>query len=73
MKIDHIGIFEWQQTASAFSISKSDINRVCKYKLNQPEHIRKVSFAKEYESFINFYHKTLRPPAGSGHRHWITP
>ena len=31
-------IFRWQQSASAFSISKSDIDRVCKYILNQPEH-----------------------------------
>jgi REP element-mobilizing transposase RayT len=55
------GIFEWQQTASAFSVSKSDIDRVCKYILNQPEHHRKVSFTEEYESFINFYQKTLHP------------
>ncbi len=29
--------------------------------LNQPEHHRKASFAEEYESFINFYQKTLHP------------
>ena len=54
------GLFAWQQSASAFSVSKSDIDKVCKYILNQPEHHRKVSFAEEYESFIKFYQKTLR-------------
>ena len=55
-----MGLFEWQQSASAFSVSKSDVDKVCKYILNQPEHHRKVSFAEEYESFIKFYQKTLR-------------
>ena len=53
--------FSWQQTASAFSVSKSDIDKVCKYILNQPEHHRKVTFAEEYEKFINFYQRTLHP------------
>ncbi len=49
------GIFSWQQSASAFSVSKSDIDKVCKYILNQPEHHRKVSFIDEYETFIKYY------------------
>ncbi len=53
--------FVWQETASAFSVSKSDVNRVYKYILNQPEHHRKVSFLEEYETFIKFYQKTLQP------------
>ena len=52
--------FAWQETASAFSVSKSDVDKVCKYILNQPEHHRKVSFTEEYESFIKFYQKTLQ-------------
>jgi len=54
-----VGRFEWQESAAAFSVSKSDVDRVCKYILNQPQHHRKVSFAEEYESFIKFYQKTL--------------
>lgn len=54
------GQFAWQQSASAFSVSKSDVDKVCKYILNQPEHHRKVSFTEEYESFIKFYQKGLR-------------
>ena len=55
-----VGKFAWQETASAFSVSKGDVDKVCKYILNQPEHHRKVSFAEEYESFLKFYQKSLR-------------
>lgn len=53
--------FEWQESCSAFSVSKSDVDKVCKYILNQPEHHRKVSYKEEYETFIRFYQKTLCP------------
>ncbi len=53
--------FAWQQSASAFSVSKKDVDRVCKYILNQPEHHRKISFTEEYETLIKFYQKTLQP------------
>jgi REP element-mobilizing transposase RayT len=49
------GQFRWQQTASAFSVSKTDIDRVCQYILNQPEHHKKVSFAQEYDQFLKHY------------------
>lgn len=55
-----IGKFAWQETASAFSVSKGDVDKVCKYILNQSEHHRKVSFTEEYESFLKFYQKSLR-------------
>ncbi len=51
--------FLWQNSASAFSVSKSDVDRVCKYILNQPEHHKKVTFAEEYEQFIKYYQETL--------------
>ncbi len=54
--------FEWQQTAAAFSVSKGDIDKVCKYILNQPEHHRKHTFAEEYEIFVKFYQQKLQPP-----------
>lgn len=53
--------FAWQETASAFSVSKADVDKVCKYILNQPEHHRKVSFTEEFEEFMKFYQKTLQP------------
>ena len=36
--------FAWQESASAFSVSKADVDKVCKYILNQPEHHKKLSF-----------------------------
>lgn len=55
-----VGVFEWQDTASAFSVSKSNVNKICKYILSQPEHHKKVSFADEYDKFIKIYQKTLK-------------
>ena len=54
------GPFVWQESASAFSVSKSDVDKVCKYILNQPEHHRKVTFAEEYDEFLKHYQKTLK-------------
>jgi REP element-mobilizing transposase RayT len=52
--------FSWQQSASGFSVSKSDIEKVCKYILNQPTHHKKVTFAEEYEKFIKHYQETVQ-------------
>lgn len=46
------GYFSWQQTASAFSVSKKDVDMVCKYILSQPEHHKKRSFAEEYSELV---------------------
>lgn len=54
------GKFAWQDSASAFSVSRTDVDKVCKYILNQPEHHKKVTFAEEYDAFIRFYEKGLR-------------
>lgn len=53
--------FVWQDSAAAFSVSKSDIDRVCRYILNQKAHHGKISFSEEYDEFIRFYQKTLQP------------
>ena len=55
-----VGRFAWQESASAFSVSKSDVDKVCKYILNQPQHHRKISFEEEYKTFMKFYQKTLK-------------
>ena len=62
-----VGHFAWQESAAAFSVSakaslweKTDVNKVCKYILNQPKHHNKVTFAEEYELFMKFYQMTLR-------------
>ena len=53
------GKFSWQQSASAFSVSKSDIKRICKYILSQPEHHKTKPFQEEYHQFIKHYQKTI--------------
>ena len=53
------GKFYWQSSCSAFSVSKRDIDRVCKYILNQPEHHKRQSFVEEYDRFLKFYQHTL--------------
>lgn len=55
------GRFEWQKTCSAFSVSKGDVDRVCKYILNQAEHHRKHTYMEEYEAFMKYYQKTIKP------------
>jgi REP element-mobilizing transposase RayT len=42
------GKFTWQDGYGAFTYSKSQIDRVVKYILNQPEHHKKQTFRDEY-------------------------
>jgi putative transposase len=46
------GIFNWQDGYGAFTYSKSQINRVANYILNQPEHHKKKTFKQEYLSIL---------------------
>jgi putative transposase len=55
-----MGRFKWQQSASAFSVSKSDVDKICKYILNQPEHHKRFSFEEEYQQFIKHYQDSLK-------------
>lgn len=47
------GKFSWQKGYGAFTYSKSHINRVVKYVLNQPEHHKKQTFKDEYLFLLN--------------------
>lgn len=47
------GRFRWQKGFGAFTYSKSHVDSVVKYILNQPEHHKKQSFKEEYLSFLN--------------------
>ena len=42
------GNFSWQDGYGAFTYSKSHIDEVVKYVLNQPDHHKKQSFKEEY-------------------------
>jgi putative transposase len=43
-----LGKFNWQDGFGAFTYSKSQIDKVVKYVLHQPEHHKKQSFKNEY-------------------------
>ncbi|HRZ98213.1 MAG TPA: transposase, partial [Paludibacter sp.] len=55
-----VGKFEWQMSCSAFSVSKSEVDKVCKYILGQKEHHKKQTFQEEYDEFIKFYQQTIQ-------------
>ena len=42
------GKFSWQEGYGAFSYSKSDVNNIFKYILNQEQHHQKKTFREEY-------------------------
>lgn len=53
--------FEWQDGFGAFSYSKSQIDSVCKYILNQEEHHKKITFRDEYLDFLNKFGIEYKP------------
>lgn len=46
------GKFNWQEGYGAFSYSKSSVDKVVKYILNQEEHHKKKTFKDEYLGFL---------------------
>ena len=46
------GNFAWQEGYGVFSYGHSQIDRVCKYVLNQEEHHKKKTFRQEYLDFL---------------------
>ena len=46
------GQFNWQEGFAAFSYSRSQLDNVIKYILNQKEHHKKLSFKEEYINFL---------------------
>lgn len=47
-----LGKFAWQEGYGAFTYSRSQVEKVYQYILNQSEHHRKVSFREEYLEFL---------------------
>ena len=47
-----IGKFSWQEGYGAFSYSKSQVDNVVRYILNQEEHHKKRTFKEEYLDFL---------------------
>ena len=46
------GNFNWQEGYGVFSYGHSQIDRVCKYVLNQEQHHKKKTFKQEYLQFL---------------------
>lgn len=55
------GKFSWQDGFGAFTYSKSHIDSVVKYILNQPEHHKIQSFKDEYISFLMKFEVDYNP------------
>ncbi|HEY8928851.1 MAG TPA: IS200/IS605 family transposase [Mucilaginibacter sp.] len=45
-------VFNWQEGYGAFSYSRSHVEKVVEYVLNQEEHHRHKTFIEEYEQFL---------------------
>ena len=45
-------LFAWQKGYGAFSVNRSDLNRLQSYIANQREHHRRLSFQEEYVVFL---------------------
>lgn len=48
-------VFRWQEGYGAFSYSRSQVQTVNNYILNQEEHHRKKTFTEEYEEFLKAF------------------
>jgi len=55
------GKFNWQEGFGAFSYSRSQIDRVIKYILNQEKHHKKRTFREEYIDFLKLFYKQTAP------------
>jgi len=55
-----VGLFQWQESCSAFSVSKRDIPKVCNYIQSQKEHHKKRCYDEENVDFLKFYQQTIK-------------
>ena len=46
-------VFKWQEGYGAFSYSRSHVQKVTEYVMNQEEHHRKKTFLEEYQQFLD--------------------
>ncbi|MEN0055392.1 MAG: transposase [Mucilaginibacter sp.] len=53
------GKFQWQEGYGAFSYSKSQVDKVVNYILNQQEHHRKKTFLTEYQEILKSFDITF--------------
>jgi REP element-mobilizing transposase RayT len=53
------GRFRWQATCAAFSVSKKEVDKICKYILNQSIHHKTQSYAEEFDRMTAHYLQSL--------------
>ena len=53
------GRFRWQTTCSAFSVSKKEVDKICKYILGQPAHHQTESSIEEFDKMVAHYLQSL--------------
>jgi hypothetical protein len=41
-------------------VSKGDVEKVCKYIMNQKEHHQSADYEQEHEQFLKFYQQTIQ-------------
>jgi putative transposase len=54
-----IGQFYWQEGYSAFSVSRSQLDKVANYIKNQEKHHKEKTFREEYLEFLKVYEITF--------------
>ena len=54
------GKFSWQRSASAYSVSKSDVDKVCKYILNQAQHHKNLHLLRNMNDLSNITRRHWR-------------
>ena len=54
-----LGRFQWQDTCTAFSVSKRDVSKVSDYILGQKEFHQTQRFADEYDDFLKYYQRPI--------------
>lgn len=54
-------VFNWQEGYGAFSYSRSHVEKVIEYVLNQEEHHRHKTFLEEYEQFLKQFNIEYDP------------
>lgn len=60
-----VGLFQWQQSCSAFSVSKRNVPALCDYIAGQKEHHKKESYTEEQGKFLNFYQHSVKEKSGN--------
>jgi len=60
-----VGIFQWQQSCAAFSVSKKNIPALCDYIAKQKEHHKDEDYVEEYRRFLNFHQRGIKEKSGN--------